>query len=209
MLNKIFGNKNFNNLSLNPFHARASASPSGPVDKWSRALKIVHLGGRVEYYYMAIPASRIIEKYPSFVLTRPEIFRRPWDAIVRPDETLVPGQKYYVVPRQTVRKLRRRIRKISGMNPGFSFESKSSVEDTPHDKNNISISTSTSGILVKPGPKIKARNRHVRFFGIETIGLSKGDKGSKERLRIPQLDEKHRRARNENAWEPSLNAINE
>lgn len=75
------------------------------------ALKIVHVGGRAERYYMAVPASRILEKMPSFVLARPDVFKRPWEAVVRPEEVLVPGQKILVVPRSTVKKLRQKIRR--------------------------------------------------------------------------------------------------
>ncbi|KAI3457700.1 hypothetical protein Pfo_014363 [Paulownia fortunei] len=211
MLNKIFSNKKPNNLSMNPVHhARDVAIPSGPVERVSRVLKIIHAGGHAEYYYMAIPAARIIEKYPSFILTRPEVFLRPWDAIVRPEEILVPGQKYYVVPRQTVKKLRRRIRKTSAMDPGFSFESKSSVENTSQQKDGLSI----SGILVKPGPKVKARNLHVRFCGVETTNQKPGSgsvsvPSDKKSGNVEEKDSKERRARNENAWQPSLDAINE
>lgn len=221
MLNKIFGKKS-NDISTIPTQARAMATPSGPVERQSRALKIIHAGGNAEYYYMAIPAARIIEKYPSFILARPEIFRRPWDSIVRPEEILIPGQKFYVVPRRTVKKLRRRIRKTSAMDPSFSFESKSLVENASHRKDSLS---SISGILVKPGLKVKARNLHVRFFGIETTNQkpsfgsvsvpsdkksgNKAERGSGERLMNPQMDENKRRARNENAWEPSLHSITE
>ena len=45
---------------------------------------------------MAIPAARIMEKYPKFLLARPELFRRPWDSVVRPDEIFTPGQKFFV-----------------------------------------------------------------------------------------------------------------
>ncbi|KAL8223740.1 hypothetical protein R6Q57_019215 [Mikania cordata] len=77
----------------------------------SSVLQIIHAGGTVERYYMAFPAACIMDKYPNFVLARPEIFRRPWDSIVRPEEILVPGQKYFVVPIPTVKKLHRRLRK--------------------------------------------------------------------------------------------------
>ncbi|KAL8031134.1 hypothetical protein ABFX02_13G005600 [Erythranthe guttata] len=208
VLNKIFGNKNStNNLSdMNPFRAsRAPTTASDAVERKSRALKIVHAGGHAERYYMAIPASTIIEKYPSFILARPEIFLRPWESVVRPDEMLVPGQKYYVVPRRTVRKLRRRIKKITSivMDP---FESKSSI----------------SGILIKPGPKVKTRDLHVRFFGIESTNQKpssgslevscdkkSGNNGRGSKENPNQMDEKNRRARNANLWEPSFNSINE
>ena len=50
---------------------------------------------------MAITAARIMEKYPKFLLARPEVFRWPWDSVVRPDEILTPGQKFFIVPRRT------------------------------------------------------------------------------------------------------------
>lgn len=59
--------------------------------------------------YMAVAASRVMEKYPTFILARPEVFRRPWDSVVQPEEILVPGQKFYVVPIWTVKKLKQRI----------------------------------------------------------------------------------------------------
>ncbi|PIN11508.1 hypothetical protein CDL12_15877 [Handroanthus impetiginosus] len=195
MLSKIFGNKKCTNLPSKPLHSKALAIPSGPVLKQSRALKIIHAGGHVEYYYMAIPASRIIEKYPAFILARPEIFRRPWDSVVRPEEILIPGQRYYIVPCQTVKKLWRRVKKTSIMDPDFSL-----VENASQD------SLSASGILVKPGLKVKALNLHVTFLGIES---TKGEKSSKEKSRNPKMNEKRRRSQKENAWEPSFNAINE
>ncbi|KAF8007418.1 hypothetical protein BT93_K1430 [Corymbia citriodora subsp. variegata] len=79
----------------------------------SSALKIVHAGGGVECYFMPVPAARIVERYPSFYVTRPEVFRHPWEAVVGPDETLALGEKYYLVPRHTVKKLRRRTRRPS------------------------------------------------------------------------------------------------
>lgn len=71
-------------------------------------LKIVHARGMVESYYMALPAANFISRYPSVVLARPEVFRRPWYSVVRLEEILVSREKYYVVPRRTVEKLWRR-----------------------------------------------------------------------------------------------------
>ncbi|KAL1560942.1 hypothetical protein AAHA92_11094 [Salvia divinorum] len=206
MLSKIFGNQKSSDISTVSTQGRHVTALSGAGQRQSRALKIVHAGGLVERYYMATPAAMIIQKNPSFVLARPEIFRRPWDSVIRPEEILVPGQKYYVVPRGTVKKLRRRIRKPSAMGPGFS-----SAENPSQ-----SSLSSFSGILVKPGIKTKARNLHVRFFGIDSTnkkdssgaasnpsGKKSGNKSSK-----PRLEEKER-ARIESAWEPGLQSITE
>ncbi|KAJ9537762.1 hypothetical protein OSB04_030495 [Centaurea solstitialis] len=98
MILKLFGSRNNNTL---PQTIRGLEKPL--------ILQIIHAGGRIDRYYMAFPASLIMDKYPGFVLAWPEIFRRPWDSIVPPEEMLVPGQRYFVVPVRTVRKLRRRI----------------------------------------------------------------------------------------------------
>lgn len=213
MLSKIFGKKNSSDTSAVSNQGRrrtgASGPESGPGRRQSRALKIVHAGGNVEHYYMATPAAMIIQKHPSFVLARPEIFRRPWDSVVRPDEILVPGQKYYVVPRRTVKKLRRRIRKPSATGPGFSMKENGSQ----------SSMSSFSGILVKPGIKTKARNLHVRFFGVDSNTKQDGrdaasnpsikKSGNKSLLGNDTKKEKKGRARIEFAWEPALQSITE
>ncbi|KAK1315685.1 hypothetical protein QJS10_CPA05g02003 [Acorus calamus] len=79
-----------------------------------RSTRIVHAGGLIEYYYMAVPAAGVLEKYPSSCLAQPTVFRSPWESIVQPDEILTPGHKYYVVPRRTVRKLQARAQWASG-----------------------------------------------------------------------------------------------
>ncbi|KAL0444990.1 UNVERIFIED_CONTAM: hypothetical protein Slati_2221700 [Sesamum latifolium] len=240
LINKLFGNRKpktnpLNTTTADHHHARALAIPSGPVERGSRsrALKIVHAGGHAEYYYMAVPAAMIIEKNPSLILARPDIFRRPWDFVVRPEEILVPGHKYYLVPRRTVKKLRSRMSAI--MDPVSSIGSKSLAGNNASHHHQHKDSLSISGILVKPGLKVeKARDRHVKFFGVDTTnnyrnsgsgpvcvpserGKSSAEKGLKEKIMRRRrttssddhhMDEKKRRGRNENAWEPSFNAIN-
>ncbi|KAE8690143.1 hyphally regulated cell wall protein 3-like isoform X1 [Hibiscus syriacus] len=94
-------NKFLNARKLAPFASHGRPRP-GSIQQGAReshgtssALKIVHPGGVVESYYMAIPAVNIMKKYPSFVLARPEVFRRPWDSLVRSHEILSPGEKFY------------------------------------------------------------------------------------------------------------------
>ncbi|GLT51140.1 hypothetical protein SLA2020_245700 [Shorea laevis] len=49
----------------------------------SAALRIVHVGGTVECYYVAIPAACIMKKYPNFRLARPDVFRLPGESLMR------------------------------------------------------------------------------------------------------------------------------
>ncbi|KAJ7960225.1 putative Nucleotide-diphospho-sugar transferase family protein [Quillaja saponaria] len=174
----------------------------------SSALRIVHAGGKVECYYMAIPAARIIEKYPSFLLTRPEVFREPWNSVVRPDEILTPGQKYLVVPRHTVRKLRRRIWKPSKEVSLTSFSSSSILNPVSR------ASSSFSGGTMKNSSVGK---KHVTFagIGVEDKGASskRKKKGMEVRKRAEiskaqSLGEKSR-IRTLVTWRQSLTAINE
>ncbi|TYH11044.1 hypothetical protein ES288_A07G227300v1 [Gossypium darwinii] len=149
-------NKFLNVRKLAPFYSHGRPKPVAQLQQEPRenqgtsALKIVHPGGVVECYYMAIPAVNIMKNYPSSVLARPEVFRRPWDSLVRSHEILTPGQKFYVVPRHTVRKLRRRIRKPSG-----------------------EVSVSQSSIDVSKNKN--GTKKHVRFAGVDVIKTSKDE----------------------------------
>lgn len=69
-------------------------------------VKIVHPGGRIELHDRPMLASEIMLKNPRFFVTQPNVFHEPW-AVVAPDEVLLLGQKYYVVPINTIRKLQR------------------------------------------------------------------------------------------------------
>ncbi|KAH9745403.1 hypothetical protein KPL70_004060 [Citrus sinensis] len=175
----------------------ATGAASTPSESPS-ALKIVHAGGFVECYYMAIPAVIILEKYPSCKLGRREVFRRPWDSVVRPEELLTLGEKFFLVPRRTVRKLRRRVKKLDGHREvsSNSFASKSCV-DVCVDK--------LLFLLRKLLPKGKVL---LRFVGIEEKDSHlEDDPGNKSLNSRPH--EAKRRPRNAAAasWRPSLVAI--
>lgn len=124
---------------LSPFARSDLPKPANPttpekLEIASSALQIIHAGGRVECYYMAIPAARILEKYPSHALAKPEVFRRPWNSVVRPEKILTPGQKFLLVPHHAVRKLRLKIGK-----PNKESSSSSSVSHSSQASNDASI----------------------------------------------------------------------
>ncbi|KAM3320874.1 hypothetical protein P3S67_008076 [Capsicum chacoense] len=164
----------------------------------SAALKIIHAGGKAEYYYMATPAYRILDKYPSFILAKPDVFKKPWDSVVHKDEILIPGQKYYVVPQCTLKKLRKRIKKSS--------QDSSKSQYTSIIKNKSS------------SDKNKARdNHHVSFFGIDCkqdsscsvlleINKENEEVNHEKILNDPQ---RNRTSRNVITWQPTLTVINE
>ncbi|GFZ07572.1 hypothetical protein Acr_19g0005090 [Actinidia rufa] len=214
MLHKLFGAR-----KTKPYPSSAPA----PAEEGSAALRIVHMGGQVESYYMAVPASKVMEKYPSFVLARPDIFRRPWEAVVRPEAILVPGQKFFVVPRRTIKKLRRRIRKpYKESFAASSFDSRSLIDISAEDsklKDGFSskpflqqsdVTISNTGSSKTKG---KGSSHHVRFFGLDTKQESdsiskKGKSGANSKKSLDsQPGERTRRARNVVMWQPALASI--
>lgn len=138
-------------------------SVARPEDGMSSVLKIVHAGGFVERYYMAIPAAEVMKKYPSFLLTKPEVFKRPWESVVQPDEILTPGGKYFVVPRSTVKKLRRRIRRPSKEVSAKSSESKSSKDVLKRNE----VQQGETSYASSGGRMKSAAKKHVTFSGID------------------------------------------
>ncbi|KAJ0964537.1 hypothetical protein J5N97_025675 [Dioscorea zingiberensis] len=68
-------------------------------------VKIVYPGGRVELRDRPIIAAEIMKANPMCCVAHPDVFRQPW-SVVSPDTVLMQGQKFYVVPVRTIRKLR-------------------------------------------------------------------------------------------------------
>lgn len=67
-------------------------------------LRIVHPGGRVELHDRPLTAAEIMCRNPRCYVAHPFVFQQPW-AVVEPDTVLMLGQKFYVVPISTIRKL--------------------------------------------------------------------------------------------------------
>ncbi|KAL6005918.1 hypothetical protein ACLOJK_039963 [Asimina triloba] len=69
-------------------------------------VKIVLPGGLIELHDRPILVAEIMLKYPRCCVTHPHVFRQPW-AVLAPDTALTLGQKFYVLPISTLRKLQR------------------------------------------------------------------------------------------------------
>ncbi|WOH05828.1 hypothetical protein DCAR_0625249 [Daucus carota subsp. sativus] len=202
MLHKLFGTKK----------RKPSLDHCLLAERSSSALKIIHAGGRTDYYYMAVPASRVMEKYPSFLLAKPEVFRRPWDSVVRPEEILVPGQKFFVVPIRTVKKLKRRIRKPVKDSFLDMFVSECSIDELSS-KSYLPKRDVTS----KSKGKVKVEKRGVSFNkstdknksgGNDMEKKRNGDQLKKSSSGAMPSEMKTRRVRMI-TWEPSLTVIAE
>lgn len=85
-------------------------SPSLSISAHLRdvVVRVVHAGGRIEMYEAALPAAKLIRRNPGMCIATPDVFRRPDEAVLSPDDVLLPGNKYFVVRCTTIEKLRRR-----------------------------------------------------------------------------------------------------
>lgn len=72
------------------------------------SVRIVHPGGRRERFRNAVLASDVMKKYPGMFIARPEVFKYPHESLLKQEEYLLPGQKYYMVPSSTAKKLKRK-----------------------------------------------------------------------------------------------------
>ena len=78
-------------------------------------VKIVYPGGHVELHDRPVLAADIALRNPKCCVAHLHVFQKPW-AIVEPETMLMLGQKFYVVPISTVRKLQRFYLKYSPIN---------------------------------------------------------------------------------------------
>ncbi|CAN1814439.1 hypothetical protein LINPERHAP1_LOCUS27128 [Linum perenne] len=102
--------------------ANSSSAGGCLCNKTSKVLRIVYPGGRIELHDTPILAGAIMAKNPKFAVAHPEVFRQPLAAVVSPETTLMLGQKFYVVPTNTIRKLQRKYVKRNGGSSGASIE---------------------------------------------------------------------------------------
>ena len=70
-------------------------------------VKLVFPGGHVELLDRPTPAADVMARHPRFCVARPDVFREPAGAVAAPDAVLQLGDKYYVVPCSTVRRLQK------------------------------------------------------------------------------------------------------
>lgn len=90
-------------------------------------LWIVHPGGHVELHDRPVPAAEIMYRNPRCCVAHPCVFQQPW-AIVAPDTMLMLGQKFYVVPINTIRKLQR-LSPMSSPSPARKIKISSFVDE--------------------------------------------------------------------------------
>ncbi|WJZ95046.1 hypothetical protein VitviT2T_013842 [Vitis vinifera] len=110
-------------------------------------VKIVHPGGHVELHDRPVLAADVMLRNPRCCVAHPNVFQKPW-AIVAPETMLMLGQKFYVVPMNTIRKLQR----LSPMNSPHVTDIKS-IHNGSDEKNDGMINSCCWLFVNKNTPK--------------------------------------------------------
>lgn len=177
-----------------------AAAPSISMDdvmssQQDLCVRIIHAGGIVERYKGAIHASRVMEKYPKMCIARPDVFKQPHESVVKCDEFLLPGQKFYLVPQSTLKRLRRkhpkklRVGDESERKADDEKKADSSEEDTDDSDNSLVFSSMDFYVS---GKRLSVLRR----------GLAEKKKGF-----TPPI--KKMRRWQGTGWEPSLDSVEE
>ncbi|EEF35076.1 conserved hypothetical protein [Ricinus communis] len=134
--------------------------------------------GHKELHDRPVVASEIIRRNPKCVVAYPNVFQQPW-AIVAPDTILMLGQKFYVLPISTIRKLQRHSLKHSSShnNPISETKSESPQEDNNEPKDSgrkegcfVKINASWASLaIILPGAN--SRRKHLmRYWASQEEG---------------------------------------
>ncbi|XP_062110413.1 uncharacterized protein LOC133822181 [Humulus lupulus] len=154
-------------------------------------VRIVHPGGREELYPSALTAFQLLKKYPGKCVARPDVFKNPHESLLWPEEKLLLGQKYLIIPSSTVQKLKQK------------YPEKVKGRDTDEETGDVKITD--SGEI----------NFDESVFSAKEFYASKGKwsknllvKGIiKKKPFVPPLPKS--RAGRGPVWEPSLTSVQE
>ncbi|KAK9276440.1 hypothetical protein L1049_005973 [Liquidambar formosana] len=159
-------------------------------------VRILHAGGREELYQDAIPASYITEKYPGNCVARPEVFKSPHESLLGPEEKLLPGQKYFLIPCTTAQKLKLKSTK------------KVEVKETVEDEEEMSVGKMVANV---GGDNLDVSICSAKEFYVSNERRSRcfvkqRGRGKKQPF-VPPISKE--RLRRELGWEPSLTSVQE
>ncbi|KAM0984219.1 hypothetical protein ACFX13_011847 [Malus domestica] len=158
-------------------------------------VRIVHAGGREELYQNVVPASQLMEKYPGLCVARPEVFKNPQEALLRPDEILLIGKKYYMIPCTTAQKIKKKHQKKLK-----AKEAAEGKDEAPDGKNTVdSGGSDTDDSVCSDKEYYVSKERWSKCL------RRKGFRGKKPF--VPPLP-RTRSCRGIN-WEPSLTSVQE
>ncbi|KAI7742638.1 hypothetical protein M8C21_029596 [Ambrosia artemisiifolia] len=64
--------------------------------------------GKEDLYQNPVTVSQLVQNYPGMCFAWPEVFKNPNESVLSATDILLPGQKYYLVPLTTLKKLKRK-----------------------------------------------------------------------------------------------------
>ncbi|XAR65114.1 hypothetical protein NMG60_11009093 [Bertholletia excelsa] len=157
--------------------------------------RVIHAGGHKVRHQNEVSACKLMEKYPGMLVARPEVFRRPHESLLSEEEKLLPGNKYCIIPRSTLRKLQeRRSVKCRGKN---STKSKELLVD----EKNITDS-------FEDWSQDSVRSAKDFYVSNEKWSRSSPSRGQRRKnLFVPPISKP--RICKGLAWEPSLTSVQE
>ncbi|KAL5998255.1 hypothetical protein ACLOJK_009193 [Asimina triloba] len=162
--------------------------PSKDTMSKESSVRIIHAGGVVELYELAIRAADVMYKYPKMLIARPEVFQRPHDSIVRQDEVLIPGQKFYLVPQTTIKKLKKKHAQK------LTVAGERKTVDGGDDFSDETVCSADYHVRNEPRPRSPQKK-------------SGGNQEEEKKVFKPPI--KRPRVRHAMTWEPSLDSVEE
>ncbi|XWS22646.1 hypothetical protein CRYUN_Cryun29cG0054100 [Craigia yunnanensis] len=167
-------------------------------------VRIVHAGGQEELYQNAVPVSHLMEKYPGMCIARPEVFKNPHQSLLLPEDSLLPGQKYLIIPSTTAQKLKRRHQekvKVKGAAEGRENMSDARITwDITGENLEESVFSAKEFYVAKSSEVSKVPKERRSKYSLRKAGRVK-------KPFIPPLP--RTRLLRESGWEPSLTSVQE
>ncbi|KAI4314389.1 hypothetical protein L6164_027303 [Bauhinia variegata] len=122
---------------------KAKASPDFSFRSKDIFVRVVHQGGKEQLYQHAIPASYLMERNAGMCVAHPEVFKSPHESVLWPEELLLPGRKYFIVPCKAVEKLKQKYGEEEGqemLDANNTAKSPGGHEVTENGRNNTAKS---------------------------------------------------------------------
>ncbi|GLJ16569.1 hypothetical protein SUGI_0283680 [Cryptomeria japonica] len=185
---------------------------SRKIDK-NNTVRIVHRDGSVEIFHQPLSARVLMEAYPDYVVTRPDVFQRPRDAVLNPDAVLMPGNIFYLVSRKGIH--RPLCKKRNNNNNSSSSNTElSTSKDLPASKKPRIVASAMTYVtqFFSNAKELYGTQRvhgHCQDHKGEDSGCEYGDeqKGGRASQFVPPLDDSE--FYREFLWRPTLPVIQE
>ncbi|KAK9060212.1 hypothetical protein SSX86_020916 [Deinandra increscens subsp. villosa] len=184
-LDSLFGVKSLDKTdSRNPKEVKDDSFSTGNSFKSREfCVRVLHAGGKEELFQNPVTVSQLIKNYPGMCFAWPEVFKNPNESVLSATDLLLPGQKYYLIPVTTLKKLKKK---------HAANRNKSTGEMGPDESDN-SVSSGSSYYVSK-----ERRSRRV----------GKTHRQSNRKRGPPIRKSKSKSCRGSD-WEPSLTSIQE